>query len=131
MTDQKQERRGSQRVDANLKLAVTMPGDGGADAASLETINISTSGVYFRSAHFIEPMTKLAMEIEVGVSADDGTGRHTTAPVTCEGLVVRTSPEAEVEGCDNYEVAVFFTNITPEGMANLERHIALLVDTGT
>ncbi len=121
------ERRRADRIDANLKLEVKLSkSDGTVETASLETINISTSGIYFRSDHYIEPMTKLAMEMEVSVPADN-TEDTTTAPVPCEGLVVRTSPEGEVEGCTDYEIAVFFTHIEPQGMANLEKHIALLL----
>lgn len=119
------ERRRAQRVSANLKLEVRVPG-AEARTATLETINISSSGVYFRSDHFVPTMTKLAMDIEVTVPAEDG-GEPGTALVSCAGLVVRVSPEAETPGCAEYEVAVFFTSITPEGMANLERHIALLI----
>ena len=125
MSDQSWERRRAQRVNASLKLEVKVPG-AEPRAATLQTINISSSGIYFRSDHFIPPMTRLAMEIEVAVpgaaGAPDG-----SALVPCEGLVVRVQPEAETAGCAEYEVAVFFTSITSEGMANLERHIALLI----
>lgn len=125
MTGQTPERRRAQRVDANLKLEIRLPGVD-AGAATLETINISSSGIYFRSDHFVVPLTRLAMDIEVAVpGAEDG--QRGTAMVSCDGLVVRTTPEVETPGCDAYEVAVFFTNISPEGMANLERHIALLI----
>ena len=121
------ERRRADRIDASLKLEVKLSkADGSVETASLETLNISTSGIYFKSDHFIEPMTKLAMEMEVSVPAEDA-AEPTTAPVVCEGLVVRTSPEGEVEGCSEYEIAVFFTHIEPQGMANLEKHIALLL----
>lgn len=124
------ERRRADRVDANLKMEVKLSkADGTIETASLETINISTSGIYFKSDHFIEPMTKLAMEMEVTVPADT-VDETALAPVPCEGLVVRTSPEAEVEDCSEYEVAVFFTHIEPQGMANLEKHIALLLTAG-
>lgn len=125
MSGQSGERRRAQRVNASLKLEVQVPG-AAPRAATLETINISSSGVYFRSDHYIPAMTRLAMEIEVAVpaAAGDGTG---TALVPCEGLVVRVQPESETPGCAEYEVAVFFTSITSEGMANLERHIALLI----
>ena len=128
MTDSAQDRRQSQRVDANLNLEVKLPrSDGSEEVASLETINISSSGVYFKSDHFIEPMTKLAMELEVLVpSGSEDEGRE-IALVPCEGLVVRLTPEIETEGCDSYEVAVFFTNIEPEGLQILERHISLLM----
>ena len=122
------ERRRALRVNANLNLEVKLPkADGSTETASLETINISTSGVYFKSDHFIEPMTKLAMELEVTVPPADADSAVTTAPVPCEGLVVRSNPEGLVEGCSDYEVAVFFTHIAPEGMANLEKHIGMLL----
>lgn len=121
------ERRRAQRVDASLNLNVRLSGDDGAVAtASLETINISTSGIYFRSDHFIEPMTKLAMDIEVTVPAERDGGTD-LATVSCEGLVVRSSPEVEVAGTEDYEIAVFFTHVADDGLANLERHIGLLL----
>ncbi len=127
MSDTPSERRKAQRVDASLNLEVKFPrSDGSTGVASLETINISSSGIYFKSDHFIEPMTKLAMELEVAVPGT--AGKHDLALVPCEGLVVRTNPEADTVGCDNYEVAVFFTHIESDGMANLERHITMLIE---
>lgn len=127
MTEIKVERRKAQRVNANLNLEVKLAHPDGTQASTtLETINISSSGVYFRSGHFIEPMTKLAMELEVSVPAvEDGIANFAVVP--CEGLVVRTKPEADTEGCRDYEVAVFFTHIEPEGVAALEQHIAMLM----
>ena len=128
MTDNKNERRRAERLDANLKLEIQLPGDSSkTDVANLETINISSSGVYFKSDHFIEPMTKLVMELEVCVPDDDGQACEERASVPCEGIVVRTNPEGETLDCTDYEIAVFFTQIKPEGMANLERHITLLM----
>ena len=72
MTDHS-ERRRALRVDANLNLEVKIPlADGSSELATHETINISTSGIYFKSDHFIEPMTKLAMELEVKVPGAAG-----------------------------------------------------------
>ncbi len=128
MTDMKNERRRADRIDANLKLEVQLPGGGGsAGVANLETINISSSGVYFKSDHFIEPMTKLVMDLEVLVPEAEKNAGHQTAGVPCEVIVVRSNPESHTDGCDNYEIAVFFTHIEPEGMANLEKHITLLM----
>jgi hypothetical protein len=127
MSDAHAERRKATRVNANLNLEVKVPRpDGSESIASLETINISTSGVYFKSDHFIEPMTKLAMDLEVTVPADEA--EQGTALVPCEGLVVRATPETETAGCESYEIAVFFTHIESEGMANLERHITMLIE---
>ncbi len=120
------ERRSALRVDANLNLEVKVArADGSVDTASLETINISTSGVYFKSDHFVEPMTKLAMELELSVPGPNPGDSVEVALVPCEGLVVRTTPEGEVEGCTDYEVAVFFTHIEAEGLNILESHIKM------
>ena len=122
------EKRKAKRVDARLNLEVQLPrADGSLEMASLETINISSSGVYFRSDKFLEPMTKLAMRLDLTVPVDDGDGTE-LAPVTCEGIVVRTDPAAPSPECSQYESAVFFTSIDPEGLANLERHIAMLLN---
>ena len=121
MSETRQDRRGARRVDANLRLQIALPEGGGA--AALETINISSSGLYFRSDRYLEPMTKLALELEVGVP--DGDGR---ALVPCEGLVVRAEPETEDGDEEGWEIAVFFTHVEPEGRRALERHIAMLLD---
>ena len=75
------ERRRADRLDAKLKLEVKLSkADGSVETATLETINISTSGIYFKSDHFIEPMTKLAMELEVRVPVAESTDEVATAP---------------------------------------------------
>lgn len=123
------ERRRSRRVDANLNLEVKVPrSDGSLLTANLETINISSSGVYFKSDHFLEPMTKLAMELEVAVPGGRGQTEPATALVVCQGLVVRSNPPVESAGCENYEIAVFFTQIEPAGIKNLEKHIGMILD---
>ncbi len=129
MTDKEMERRKSDRVNARLKLEVTVPRDDGSqETATLETINISSSGIYFKADHFMEPMTKLAMVLEVSVPSASGADDFDLAPVPCEGLVVRIRPETATDNCSEYEVAVFFTNIDAEGSANLEKHISLLME---
>ena len=122
------DRRRAERVDASLRLEVRIPRtDGLEEPVEFETVNISTSGIYFRCDHFIEPMTKLAMDLEVLVPAETE-GDQETALVPCEGLVVRCNPEAETAGCEAYEVAVFFTNVEPDGLIALECHIAMVID---
>jgi len=121
------ERRRAQRVEARLGIEVRLPrADGSLALANLETLNISTSGVYFQSDHFIEPMTKLDMLFQLPV-ADAGGGGERTAGVRCEGIVVRTVPERAQPGHDRYEVAVFFTHFEPDALQLLEDHIALLL----
>ena len=123
------DRRNTQRVDANLKLEIKLPlADGSEEAASLETVNISSSGIYFRSKHCIEPMTKLEMGLEVRVPSRKKTGQLAVATVRCEGIVVRVTPENGQPEDGLYEIAVFFTQISPEGLRSLEEHITLLLE---
>ena len=128
MSDGGNERRSKKRVDAHLKMTVEIPlEDGSVRPASLETINISSSGVYFRSDHFIEPMTKLGMLLELDLLEGGGPEGDGMAAVNCEGLVVRVMPEVPSPDCNNYEVAVFFTHIDPQGFPFLEEHIAKII----
>jgi c-di-GMP-binding flagellar brake protein YcgR len=120
------ERRRSQRVDARLRMQLYLDREGTDGAATeFETINLSTTGVYFRSDHYIAPMTKLALGLELTVPGAEG-GTHDLALVQCQGLVVRTLPEDETAKVNDFEVAVFFTWIEPDGQRILDEHIALV-----
>lgn len=115
------ERRKAERVDAtlNLNLHLELP-DLESGPEGLETINVSSSGVYFKSSRYIEPMTKLALSFDAEVGSDGETGH-----VACEGIVARIVPEVPESGTEFYEVAVFFTTIDADSLRNLERYIAL------
>ena len=126
MTPSGSERRKGKRVDANLKLSVKVPRpDGGQEPAQMETLNISSSGIYFKSDAFIEPMTKLNMELELPVPGEDGT--ECTASARCEGIVVRVLPEVAADDIAHYEVAVFFTQIDEAGLDHLQQHISMIL----
>lgn len=118
------ERRRGERVDAKLTLRLDLPVDG--VVADLQTINISTSGVYFRSDHHIAPLTKLAMALELSV-AGEGVAVPSVAVLRCEGLVVRTQPEDPSPDAGSYEIAVFFTSMDGDAKRILEEHINLLL----
>jgi len=121
------ERRKAQRVDANLRLKVQIPlADGSLQPATIETLNISSSGVYFRSDHFMEPMTKLNMILDLPLPAE-GEGEMRMAAANCEGIVVRVVPEDPDAQVDSFEVAVFFTQIEDQGREYLKQHIAMLL----
>jgi hypothetical protein len=115
-----EERRKSRRVEATLalNLHVQLPGQG--EAPVPETLNVSSTGVYFRTPHYIEPMTKVSLNFDV--STDD---EGSTAAVRCEGIVARVVPEVPAPDVAHYEVAVFFTVIDADSLSNLERYIAL------
>ncbi|MBU0743684.1 PilZ domain-containing protein [bacterium] len=131
MNDATHERRKGQRVEANLKLEVSIPRPDGSQApVSMETLNISSSGIYFRSDHFIEPMTKLDMVLELPTHKDEKGRTDQIATARCEGIVVRVLPETDRPDVAHYEVAVFFTQINEEGLSHLSDHINMLLAVG-
>lgn len=117
---QGEERRKSRRVDATLALNLELDLPGHGPAAPPETINVSSTGVYFRTGQYIEPMTKLSLAFDVPTD-DEGT----TASVRCEGIVARVLPEVPAPDTEFYEVAVFFTVIDADSLSHLESYIAL------
>ena len=126
MVTHQPERRRAQRVETRLKLEVQISLRSGlAETATWETLNLSSSGVYFRSDRFIEPMTKLEMVFEL--PTDETATSRGSALIRCEGLVVRVTPDAPAPDADAYEIAVFFTHFAPEALARLEQHVALML----
>jgi hypothetical protein len=115
------DRRKSPRYRARLNLNVHV--DLGRDPdrlQDLETINVSSSGLYFFSAAWIEPMTKLALSFDVPVDREDPSR---TERVECEGIVVRSVPEVPDPEAEGYEVAVFFTTIDADSLLHLESYL--------
>ncbi|MCK4236614.1 MAG: PilZ domain-containing protein [Candidatus Krumholzibacteria bacterium] len=100
------ERRKAQRVEANL--AITLSG-GPAEEATGKTLNISTNGVYFQSPRFMEPLTKVQLELMIPDPECQDEGESS---VTIEGIVVRVDPEKKDAAVSSYHVAVFFTFVT-------------------
>ena len=107
------EKRKAKRVDA--RLAITL--SGGKEEAKGETLNVSTNGVYFQSPFFVEPLTKLRLELMI----PQPDGRESSAK--CDGIVVRVEPEREDPSVDKYNVAVFFTSIDKGSQKVLTKYI--------
>ncbi|MCK4549883.1 MAG: PilZ domain-containing protein [Candidatus Krumholzibacteria bacterium] len=106
------DRRKSPRIAAELPIAV----EGGPLEATGKTLNISENGVYFEVPHFIEPLTKVRMELffpDEGGAEEDGTR------VGFDGVVVRVEPEEPTDHPGAYKVAVFFTHVPESSMTIL------------
>lgn len=109
------ERRRARRISASLAVRVS----GGPAAASGKTLNISANGVYFQTSRFIEPLTKVKLELLIphpGASSDD------THVVGCDGIVVRVEPERQDPSVPQYNVAIFFTHLPKSSKAALEKY---------
>jgi hypothetical protein len=116
------DRRKSPRVAAELPIAV----EGGPAEASGKTLNISENGVYFEVPRFIEPLTKVRMEMFIP-TGDDNRGKGIR--LGFDGVVVRVEPE-EAAGYEGpFRVAVFFTHVPEESMkalnAFIEKHMSV------
>lgn len=109
------ERRTAQRVEADL--AVTVTGD--PEAAKGKALNISTSGIYFESPHFLAPLTKVQLELRV---PETDPKRGETA-VACDGIVVRVEPEKKDPARTLYRVAILFTYMSESSLRSLDRFI--------
>lgn len=111
------ERRKSPRVEADFPINV----GGEKGEATGRTINISTNGIYFESPRFIEPLTKVRMDLVLPsetVDADE------EILVEFDGVVVRVEPEKEDKKISKYKVAIFFTFVPKESMDILSTFIS-------
>ena len=109
------ERRRAPRVRAELPILL----EGGPAEAGGKTLNISTSGVYFEVPHFIEPLTKVRMELLFPKQGSKGSeGR-----VGFDGIVVRTEPETPSADVTVYRTAVFFTYVPETSLKLLTKYI--------
>lgn len=110
------ERRKSPRVAAELPIAV----EGGPAEAIGRTLNISENGIYFEVPHFIEPLTKVRMELFVPSGSDsDEEGIR----FGFDGVVVRVEPDEPGDHPGPFRVAVFFTKVPERSLAALRAFI--------
>jgi hypothetical protein len=114
------ERRKAPRVDAEFPVIL----EGGISEASGRTLNISSSGIYCEIPRYIEPLTRIRMELLIPTRAEsDDEGVR----VGFDGVVVRTEPELPSTETVTYKIAVFFTSI-PESSTKIlnsfiEKHL--------
>ena len=110
-----QERRREPRIPNNIPIKIFQE-DG--DIVT-ETGNISRTGIYCKVSKYIAPMTKLKVHLLIPFRKNE---RITTKKVSCEGVVVRTEP---ISGKDQYNVAIFFQDITQRDAGAIADYISL------
>lgn len=112
-----QERRQEQRQDAKLSIGLKAGAEG--EALKVSSLNISAGGVYVEVPHFIEPLTKLALSLEI----PGPTPGESSVLVEAEAIVVRTVPEAADPNTDVYEVACAFLELRDDYRDAINRYI--------
>ncbi len=112
------ERRVSARADARLSMRVE--GSSGTAAQSrveTESQNISASGVYCLSSHYLPPLSKVSLTVVIprvpGVIAR-------RELLKCDGIVVRCDMAEGRRGETRYELACMFAGLPSEHRSLLE-----------
>ena len=107
-TGRRSERRQHPRVDARLSMRLEgVPDDGQFAQIVTESQNISASGVYCTSSHFLSPLSKVALTI-VLPRVPGHNGRQDL--IKCEGIVVRCQPLTR-RGDRKFELACMFSDL--------------------
>lgn len=70
--------------------------------------NVSMNGVYCTVNHYLPLFEKILITFVLPEKADDA--YHLVSQ--CEGVVVRIDPEEQEPGCSEYQVALYFNNLS-------------------
>jgi len=118
----RRERRRSTRVDARLSMRVEGAHDGGAPAQIVtESQNISASGIYCLSSHFLPPLSK----VQLTVVLPKIPGRPGAQElVKCEGIVVRCETASPRRPDLKYQLACMFADIDARRRVLIEEFVA-------
>jgi hypothetical protein len=117
----RRERRRMSRADAQLSMRVEGSGAGGALAPIVtESRNISGSGIYCLSPHYVAPLSKVAVTI-VLPGLPGRTPRQRL--LKCEGLVVRCLHQATAGRDRSYELACSFLDLKDDSRQLLDEFV--------
>jgi PilZ domain len=104
---------------AFVQLSVGLTTGAGGEELNVSSLNVSAGGVYVQVPHFIEPLTKLALVLDIpGPTPNDEAVRIET-----EAIVVRTSPESADADTKLWEVACAFLNLQDEHRDTINRYV--------
>ena len=112
------ERRQHPRVPAAFALHM---GDGHQDGEVVsESINVSSSGLYYRSTRPVEEFTRLGLTLVF----PGAPGHAASAPVEVRAVVVRCEPSADPAKRTFFDIAVCFTDVSDASRVVLNEFIA-------
>ena len=116
----KSERRRSTRVDAKLSMRVEGTHDAGHAKIVTETQNISASGVYATSSHYLPPLSKV--QLTLIVPRIPGATRAQNL-LKCEGIVVRCELAPDRRPHNPYDLACMFADADEDRRDLLEAFV--------
>jgi len=103
------ERRRGPRISQQIPVTL----GNGFEGGTCYTKNLSASGAYCTVRRFIPLMTKLHINLELSASSH----------VRCGGVVVRVDPSSPDPHRTQYEVAIFFNELTEHDRVVLARYV--------
>jgi c-di-GMP-binding flagellar brake protein YcgR len=116
----RKERRGTARADARLSMRLLGQPEGERlTQVVTESQNISASGVYCMSPHYLAPLSKVDLAI---VLPRLPSGRGTKDIINCEGIVVRCEAGAH-RSEKEFQLACMFTDLDPKRRQRLEEFV--------
>ncbi len=121
MTDQNssQDRRRDPRLSNNIPIRISRDeGD-----MVTETGNISRSGLYCKVDRYIEPMTKLKLNLLLPIRKN---GKDVSRQVVAEGVVVRAEQIGDTE---SHYVAIFFNDISQRDAESIADYVSSYMET--
>jgi c-di-GMP-binding flagellar brake protein YcgR len=116
----KSERRQDLRVDARLSMRVEGAHEGADAQIVTESQNVSASGIYCLSSHFLAPLSKV--QLTIVLPRIPGTTRSQEL-AKCEGIVVRCEPAAGRRQETRYQLACMFSGLDPVLRARIEEFV--------
>lgn len=117
----RRERRRSTRVDAKLSMRVEGAHEGGPAQIVTESQNISASGIYCTSSHFLPPLSKVMLTIVLPKMPGQKRGQEL---IKTEGIVVRCDATPGRKPEARYQLACMFADIDPERRERIEEFVA-------
>ncbi|HSV43838.1 MAG TPA: PilZ domain-containing protein [Candidatus Bathyarchaeia archaeon] len=111
------ERRRHPRINRNIPVKIC----GEEFDAVTETKNLSRSGVFCRVNKYIEPMTKLKIQLLLSYKKKD---KMVTKKVSCQGVIVRSDA---VPGENTYNTAIYFNDIADKEANAIAEYVAAVI----
>ncbi|HOD12399.1 MAG TPA: PilZ domain-containing protein [Candidatus Omnitrophota bacterium] len=115
------ERRRSPRIENNIPLKISSED---FDIVT-ESKNLSCSGAYCTVSQYLEPMTKLKVQLLLPLRRNN---KLSTKKVSCSGVVVRTEPYPQQ---NNFNVAIYFNDVQDRDKKVIAEYISTLLEHQT
>lgn len=113
MNNSAQDRRRHLRLQSNVPLKIS----GAEFDVVTETKNISCSGAYCRVNKYLEPMTKLKINLLLPIKKQN---KIVTKKITCQGVIVRCE---STPADQSYNIAIYFNDIQQKDINILNDYI--------